>query len=322
MQTIELASTGRQITRLGYGCSSVMGGMGRVRSLAVLEAAFDAGVRHFDVAPMYGFGEAEGCLGEFAARHHGAVTVTTKYGIPPPVKKGWLGVARAVAVPVVRALPGLKQRINKAAVQAVRQEAKASYTAAEAQASLERSLKALRVERIDVWLMHDAAADDLKDEALLRFAQDAVAAGKIGAFGVGTDREKLPALLAERPEFCGVVQCEWSVLDAPREMAGSFRIHHRALTHYFRELHAELAADAGRCKRWSDEVGAELADAEVLAALMLKASLVRNPESVVLFSSKNAEHIRHNVEVAEDAALEGPAQRLYAVVQREQGGGA
>ena len=38
-------------------------------SLRLLEAAYDAGIRHFDVAPMYGYGEAESCLGEFRARH-------------------------------------------------------------------------------------------------------------------------------------------------------------------------------------------------------------------------------------------------------------
>jgi D-threo-aldose 1-dehydrogenase len=51
---IDLATTGRKTTRLGYGCSSLMGAMGRKESLAMLECAFDAGVRHFDVAPMYG----------------------------------------------------------------------------------------------------------------------------------------------------------------------------------------------------------------------------------------------------------------------------
>ena len=60
-----------------------MGSISRRESLRLLEAAFDAGIRHFDVAPMYGYGEAEGCLGEFLQRHRADVTVTTKYGIPP-----------------------------------------------------------------------------------------------------------------------------------------------------------------------------------------------------------------------------------------------
>ena len=59
MEQIRLASSGRETTRLGYGCSSIMGALGRRQSLRLLEAAYDAGIRHFDVAPMYGYGEAE-----------------------------------------------------------------------------------------------------------------------------------------------------------------------------------------------------------------------------------------------------------------------
>src|ERR1035441_2411463 len=97
MDRIELGATGRTTTRLGFGCSSLMGAMGRRESSAMLEAAFDAGIRHFDVAPMYGFGQAEGCLGEFLGRHRGEVTVTTKYGIPPVRSQGWMGLARRAA---------------------------------------------------------------------------------------------------------------------------------------------------------------------------------------------------------------------------------
>ena len=89
------------------------------------------------------------------------------------------------------------------------------------------------------------------------------------------------------------------------------------MTDNFRALHAALVADVALSRRWSDEVGAELARREVLASLMLKASLVLNPASVILFSSRDAAHIRHNVEVAGDAALAEPARRLHAIVMRE-----
>src|ERR1039457_3206544 len=71
MDRIDLGATGRTTTRLGFGCSSLMGAMGRRESSAMLEAAFDAGLPHFDV--------------------------TTKYGIPPARGQGWMGLARAAA---------------------------------------------------------------------------------------------------------------------------------------------------------------------------------------------------------------------------------
>ena len=315
METINLGTTGKTTTRLGFGCSSLMGAMGRKESIATLESAFDAGIRHFDVAPMYGYGQAESCVGEFLGRHRADVTVTTKYGIPPAKNQGLIGLARSVVRPIVKALPGLKKGLSKMAGNVAQPAAKASFTAAQARESLQRSLAELRTDRIDVWLLHEVTAEDLQDESLLRLLEDSVAAGTIGAFGVGSEREKVGALMTARPEYCGVVQFEWSILDAPVPAMKSFRIHHRALTDKFRALHAELAEDSVRAARWSERVGADLTDREVLASLMLKAALVENPESVILFSSKNQAHMRHNVQVAGDESLASPARRLYALMQ-------
>jgi len=315
METIDLGTTGRTTTRLGFGCSTLMGAMGRKESIAILESAFDAGIRHFDVAPMYGFGQAESCVGEFLGRHRAEVTVTTKYGIPPAKHQGLMSVARSIARPLIKALPGLKRGLSSVAGRAAQPAEKASFTAAQAKESLERSLKELRTDRIDVWLLHEVTAEDLRDDELLRFLEDSVAAGTIGTFGVGSEREKIEALLTARPEYCRTAQFEWSVMDAPVPAMASFRIHHRALTENFRELHAGLAADKARAKRWSEQAAADVADRNVLAGLMLKAALVENPQSPILFSSKNPAHMRENVRVAGDRTLEAPARALYALVQ-------
>ncbi|WP_158823460.1 aldo/keto reductase [Granulicella sp. S156] len=316
MQTLKLADTGRTTTQLGYGCSSLMGALGRRESLALLEAAYEAGIRHFDVAPMYGYGEAEACLGEFRQRHQDS-TITTKYGIPPARNRALLSVARRLAGPVIKHVPALKQRLARAASAVASPAEKASFHADQAKASLERSLAALRTERIDLWLLHDAEAEELRDDGLLRFLEDSVAKGTLGAFGIGSDRDKVKILLQERPSYCRVLQYQWSVLDAAVERGGPFRIHHRALTDNFRSLQVSLTASPERCRRWSEEVGVDLANRENLAAVMLKASFIFNPDSVILVSTKNPHHMRENVRVAGDSTLAEPARRLHALVQRE-----
>jgi D-threo-aldose 1-dehydrogenase len=319
METLELAGTGRTTSRLGYGCTGLMGALGRKPSLALLEAAFTQGIRHFDVAPMYGYGEAEGCLGEFLARHRGEATVTTKFGLAPARNRALLSAGRRLAGPVLRRLPGLKRRLARTADTIGGVGAQVRFSPEEARASLERSLRALGVERIDVWLLHEAQADDLADDRLLRFLEDAVASGKIATFGVGSEAAKMPLLLSERREYCGVAQFEWSVLDPVPVLPANdvFRIHHRALTANFRALHEALREDAERCERWSRVVGQGLGEAEMLAALMLRAALDVNLESVILFSSKSAAHIEENVRIAGDKGLTEPAQRLYGLVQAE-----
>jgi hypothetical protein len=107
------------------------------------------------------------------------------------------------------------------------------------------------------------------------------------------------------------------VLEPLEPQSSAFHIHHRALTDRLHVLHNDLAADRARCRRWSEITGRDLARREQLAALMLKAALVLHPDTILLVSSKNPEHIRENVHVAEDASLEAPARRLYDLVQRE-----
>jgi diketogulonate reductase-like aldo/keto reductase len=300
-----------------------MGATGRRDSLKLLEAAYDAGIRHFDVAPMYGYGEAESCLGEFLQHHRDQITVTTKYGIPPAKNSALIKAGRRLAAPVIKQLPALKQRLAQAANAATRNDERPTFTAAQAKASLDRSLAALRTGRIDLWLLHEVTASDLQDDHLLRLLEDLVQQGTIGAFGIGSSADKIPALLTEQPAYCRTLQYEWSILDCPIPdspilPSNSFRIHHRALTDNFRALHTALIKNKPLCQRWSLATNADLRRAEALANLMLKAALIMNPSSIILFSSKNPQHIQANVNTAADATLDHPARQLHKLVQTER----
>ncbi len=50
-------------------------------SRALLQQAWDAGVRRFDTAPSYGGGRTEGELGAFLAGRDGVAVVATKVGL-------------------------------------------------------------------------------------------------------------------------------------------------------------------------------------------------------------------------------------------------
>jgi D-threo-aldose 1-dehydrogenase len=323
MEQIALGTSGRHTTRLGFGCSSLMGAIGRGDSLRLLEAAYDAGIRHFDVAPMYGYGEAESCLGEFLRHHRDQVTITTKYGIAPAKNSALIRAGRRLAAPVIKQIPSLKQRIAKTVNAVVRNDERPTFTAAQAKASLDRSLASLGTDRIDLWLLHEVTAHNLEDDNLLRFLEDLVQQGTIGTFGIGSNAGKIPALLAERPAYCRTLQYEWSmldspILDSPIPTSKPFRIHHRALSDNFRALNAALVKNKSLCQRWSLSTNADLSHAETLANLMLKVALRTNPSSIVLFSSKNPRHIQANVNTAADATLDQPARQLYTLVQSER----
>jgi D-threo-aldose 1-dehydrogenase len=318
MQTLPLADTGRRTTRLGFGCSNLMGATGRRESLKLLDTAYEAGIRHFDVAARYGYGEAESCLGEFLQHHRGQITITTKYGTLPPKKSALISLGRRIAGPIVRQLPSLKQRLAQKANAATRNPTRPAFTAAEARTFLDRSLTTLRTDHIDLWLLHEPSAADLQDDNLLRLLEDLVKQGTIGSFGIGSGAEKIPALLAERPAYCRTLQYEWSVFDTPIQATEPFRIHHRALTGHFRDIHAALLKNKPLCQRWSEAINIDLSNAEALASLMLSAALVMNPAGIILFSSKNPAHIHANARTAADTSLDHPARQLYDLVQAER----
>lgn len=318
MEQIILGTSGRPTTRLGFGCGNLMGALGRRDSLKLLETAYDAGIRHFDVAPMYGYGEAESCLGEFLQHHRGQVTITTKYGMLPAKKTPLITLGRKIARPILKKFPSLKKSIAQAANAATRNNQRPAFTATEAKESLTRSLAALRTDHIDLWLLHEATAADLQDESLLHLLEAEVQQGTIGAFGIGSTSDKIPALLTKRPAYCRTLQYEWSILNAPIPFSEPFRIHHRTLTNNFGAIHSALVSSKSRCQRWSASTNTDLSRPEALAALMLKAALVMNPVSIILFSSKNSAHIHANVQTATDPALEAAARQLHDLAQAER----
>ncbi|MGB6931709.1 MAG: aldo/keto reductase [Acidobacteriaceae bacterium] len=293
LETIALPGTGRVTTRLGFGGSGLMGGISERESLRLLETAFDAGIRHFDVAPAYGHGRAERCLGKFLQGKRDQVTVATKYGILPPARAGLLEMARSVVRPAVARLPAVRRRVAQAAAGL---RSKAKFSAEEAGKSLEHSRRELGIDAIDVWLLHEATAEDLDGSDLLPWLQDAQRQGWVGMFGVGAECARLPDLRERHRDYCRVLQFEWSVLEEQEAIfPGAFVIHHRAISGALGPLRRFLQQDFDLCRQWSNAVDLDLSEAKFLAAILLQAALAANPHGMVLFSSRIPEHIVVNV---------------------------
>ncbi len=312
LETIALPGSGRVTTRLGFGGSGLMGGISERESLRLLETAFDAGIRHFDVAPAYGHGQAERCLGKFLRGKRDQVTVATKYGILPPARAGLLEMARGVVRPAVARLPAVRKRMAQAAAGL---RAKAKFSAEEAGKSLEHSRRELGIDAIDVWLLHEATAEDLDGSDLLPFLRDAQARGMIGTYGVGAERGRIRDIWARHREYCPVLQFERSALEKEEaSFPGAFLIHHRAISAAMGTILDRFKGDAGLCRRCSDALDLDLSDAKALAGVLLQAALAAHPEGVVLFSSRVPEHIRANVQAAEETDARARGKRFLELV--------
>src|ERR1700722_10139123 len=100
------------LAQLGFGTSQLMGRIGRKGSLRLMEVAYDAGIRHFDTAPLYGLGAAEAMVGEFAAGKRAHTTIATKFGIRPPTRSPLMDFAKSTARVAVKVVPSLRAKLR------------------------------------------------------------------------------------------------------------------------------------------------------------------------------------------------------------------
>ncbi|WP_372969054.1 aldo/keto reductase [Microbacterium sp.] len=170
------ASDRLTVPRLGYGAANV-GNLFRALSddeaWAVLDAAWDSGIRFFDTAPHYGLGLSERRLGAFLqTKPREEYVLSTKVGRllrPNPEHAGGLDTANDFHV------PDDLQRVW-------------DFSASGIRASLDESRERLGLERIDLVYLHDPERHDL-DLALaeaLPALEQLRRDGEVTAVGVGS----------------------------------------------------------------------------------------------------------------------------------------
>ena len=302
--------------RLGFGCSGLMARLDRQQSLRLLEAAWDAGIRHFDTARLYGYGEAEGVLGEFLAGRREQATVVSKVGILPPGRSRGLALVKPLARQVAALYPPLRATLRRRAEGMVQSGA---FDVATMRASLETSLRELRTGRLDLLLLHECGAAELGRGPVLDFLEESRARGLVGGFGIATDLGTVRAALAGAGPLAAVVQFPSSAFDGNIARlalpASSQAITHSALGPCWGALRADLGRDTARSRRWRDALGVDPHDADSLGRLLIAAALHANPDGTVLFSSTDPDRIARNARVAETAPPPGQVDTLLELAR-------
>ena len=82
-----------EVSVVGLGCNNFGRALDQSGSTAVVNAAIDAGMTHFDTASNYGEGQSEAFLGAALGRRREQVVIATKVGVPIPGWKGSGGAA-------------------------------------------------------------------------------------------------------------------------------------------------------------------------------------------------------------------------------------
>lgn len=161
-----LGSTGLRVSAVGFGAwqlgNPLWGGPDAAESVALVQAAVDAGCTFFDTAPGYGNGASERLLGQALRGRRDAVVLCTKYGHADPRQP--------------------------------------DFSAAGLRAALEASLRRLQTDHVDVLLLHNPPRDRLDGTRAADLYAELEALrheGKLRAFGASLDtREDLQTLVA------------------------------------------------------------------------------------------------------------------------------
>jgi D-threo-aldose 1-dehydrogenase len=308
MTEIAIPGLSVRTAAVGFGCSALTG-TGHSNANRVLEAAFDAGVRHFDTARYYGYGEGERILGRFLQGRRSEVTITTKFGIEPPRRTTALGIGLYIGRRVVRLLPAIRGFLQRGTQSLVKSGA---FSAQQAQESLETSLRELSTDHIDFYLLHDYVLSEQPPDELLAFLENSVKVGKIRSFGIGTGIENVLRLLERQPRLCSVLQFQNSVLTRncdylPRDNSDRLVITHGALGGSYRSVLTFLEARKDVAKDWAAKLGCHHLDEDTLSALMLNYAADANPKGLVLFSSRDPARVSRNVKAVLESNF-SPAQ--------------
>ena len=185
-ERVPLGRTPLTVTRLGLGCAALgnlYDALDDTQAQATADAAWAAGLRLFDTAPLYGHGLSEHRIGAaLRARPRGDYVLATKVGRTL--------VAGRDAGTIFAAAPALTPVFDF------------SYDAV--LRGVEESLARLGVSRIDVLHVHDPDAHEAESiegafRALTKLREERV----IGAIGAGMNQSAMLARFVER----GLVDC-------------------------------------------------------------------------------------------------------------------
>jgi aryl-alcohol dehydrogenase-like predicted oxidoreductase len=291
---------------LGFGCGSVLGRVGRAASLRAMNAAWDAGIRLFDTARSYGYGDAEAVLGEFLRGKREHAIVATKFGIVPQKQSA----LNRIAVPVARAalqVPGVRALVRRGGS---REVTYGQFTVAGLRSSLESSLQQLRTDHVEVLFLHEATANALQQQDLMAELDALVQTGKVLRVGIYGGADVIAESMANGPSTLGAMQFGANSFDPV--VAGFTEGNHRGMfliaNHPFGGERRVAQTRATLVAMSADEaVPAELRDKlrdgdwQALLEAIFGAILNGTGTHALVLSMMRKDHIRANARAVESS---------------------
>lgn len=265
MKTTTIPGTTLVVSRFIFGTASLFNAGTRGFRYRLLRAAVDHGFTHFDTAPYYGFGMAESDLGA-AIPKSSEITITTKVGLYPPggAEQSATGIfARKVAGKILHSL-------SRPIV---------DFSLERARRSLDGSLKRLRRDAIDLFMLHEPHPALLSTDEWRKWLDREVTAGKIRLFGIALEAGALEPFLRGPDPLSGVVQTTDSIDGREADV----------LTRWNKEIQITYGYVSAARRRAVDEP----------VPTILGRALERNRKGAIIVSTRRVERIPQYERLAE-----------------------
>ena len=235
MRSIALPKTEILSSRLGFGLSGLHHLLRSKDRQRLLCCGWENGITYFDASPYYGHGLAERELGLFARGRRHQILIATKFGIQP---NPWLRRSRVLMYARLAADAALSRIVRRRRFFVSRRQ---DYSCAGAVASLDRSLRALRTDHVDILYLHDPTLFGLTDpEKLFDTLRGLKAAGKIRHFGLAGNVRDSMDILGRYPEPGCLLQVDAAPGNAELDILNKASIQFQSSYGHFRSRQEPL----------------------------------------------------------------------------------
>jgi aryl-alcohol dehydrogenase-like predicted oxidoreductase len=254
VRRIALDRTDIVVSRLSFGTASLHHLPREAERQQLLAAASDAGITHFDTAPLYGYGLADEALGRFIGNRR-SVTIASKVGLYPPTgASSWI-VDLWVRKALGRWIPPLSR-------------ARVDWAVDRLERSVRDSLRRLQTDYIDVLFLHEPDVNLIQADEMRRSLERLREAGAVRYWGVAGEPATFAAWIATDDPLTTVVQTRDSLgLREADAVAG-----HRPLQFTYGYL--------------------STASPDLPATDVIRGALKRNATGSILFSTRRAARVR------------------------------
>jgi aryl-alcohol dehydrogenase-like predicted oxidoreductase len=254
-----------EVSRIGLGLAHMHLLADDMARRQLLYRALDLGITHFDTSRFYSDGLSEITVGKFLAKNRNSITIATKFGLVPNHIIGSIGAA---AVPLRKAR-SLLSRLHMI------DYPRRSYTRSTMRKSLEASLRALKTDHIDIYLVHEPLLTSCFEDGLFDDLERERKKGTIHY--VGISGATVDPVVAAHGDLLQVIQTSESSWNEKSEFVPD-------ITH---SLFSNVAYRKGN-----------RIDKKTIRELLNKA-LARRANGAVIVQTRKPEHLNEVVSMAE-----------------------